>query len=153
MGNIKKKVVVIGGGLTGLSTAFFLKRKNIDVLLIEKNDRLGGQIHSFSEDGFIFESGPNTGVVSYPEIVEMFNELSGKCKMDVARDEAKKRLIWKGKRFHALPSGPISANDHAALSFLFCRSHEVLFQSYRYDRFPTYARSSFPTLWAGSFHE
>ena len=38
-------------------------------------------------------------------------------------------------------------------SFLFCRSHEVLFQSYRYDRFPTYARSSFPTLWAGSFHE
>lgn len=35
----------------------------------------------------------------------------------------------------------------------FCRSHEVLFQSYRYDRFPTYARSSFPTLWAGSFHE
>lgn len=109
MNNIKKQVVVIGGGLSGLSTAFFLKRKNMDVLLLEKSDRIGGQIHSFCEDGFVFESGPNTGVVSYPEIVEMFGELSDKCKMEVAKDEAKKRLIWKGNKFHALPNGIVSA--------------------------------------------
>lgn len=109
MNNIKRKTVVIGGGLTGLSTAFFLKKKGIDVMVIEKENRLGGQIHSYKEEGFIFESGPNTGVVSYPEIVEMFDELSVNCKMDVARDEAKKRLIWKGRKFHALPSGLFSA--------------------------------------------
>lgn len=117
MSKLKKKVVIIGGGLTGLSTAFFLKRKGIDILVVEKENRLGGQIHTFKKDGFVFESGPNTGVVSYPEIVEMFNELSGKCKMDVANEEAKKRLIWKGKKFHALPAGLASAITTPLFSF------------------------------------
>ena len=129
MKNIKKKTVIIGGGLTGLSTAFFLKKRNADFLLIEKNDRLGGQIFTHREKGFVFESGPNTGVVSYPEIVEMFDELSGKCSMDVAHEEAKKRLIWKGKRFHALPNGLASAVTTPL--FKFTDKIRILFEPWR----------------------
>lgn len=101
--------VIIGAGITGLVTAFLLRQKGLKILLVEKNDRVGGQIHTVCEDGFIFESGPNTGVVSNAEVVELFNQLTTDCALEVARKEAKVRLIWKNHAFHALPSGLIDA--------------------------------------------
>ncbi|MDR1004429.1 MAG: protoporphyrinogen oxidase, partial [Prevotellaceae bacterium] len=107
----KKKglVVVIGAGLTGLTTAYHLCRRGFDVQVLEQQPRIGGQIQSHSEEGFLFESGPNTGVVSYPEVAELFASLSPRCELETAQEAAARRLIWKGNRFHALPSGLLSA--------------------------------------------
>ena len=105
----ERDIVVIGAGLTGLSTAFNLRQKGRDVLVLEKENRIGGQIRTHREDGFTFESGPNTGVVSFPEVTELFQNLEGRCEMETARESSKRRLIWKGNKFHALPSGPLSA--------------------------------------------
>ena len=103
------EIVVIGAGLTGLSTAFHLHRQGRDVVILEKADRVGGQIHTYHENGFIFESGPNTGVVSFPEVAELFQMLEGSCQLEIARESSKRRLIWKGNRFHELPCSPVSA--------------------------------------------
>ena len=103
------EIVVIGAGLTGLSTAFHLHRQGRDVVILEKADRVGGQIHTYHENGFTFESGPNTGVVSFPEVAELFQMLEGSCQLEIARESSKRRLIWKDDRFHELPSSPISA--------------------------------------------
>ena len=100
---------MIGAGLTGLSTAFHLHRQGRDVVILEKADRVGGQIHTYHENGFTFESGPNTGVVSFPEVTELFQMLEGSCQLEIARESSKRRLIWKGDRFHELPSSPVSA--------------------------------------------
>ncbi len=100
---------MIGAGLTGLSTAFHLHRQGRDVVILEKADRVGGQIHTYHENGFTFESGPNTGVVSFPEVAELFQMLEGSCQLEIARESSKRRLIWKGNRFHELPSSPVSA--------------------------------------------
>ena len=100
-------VVVIGAGLTGLSVAYNLKLMDCDVVVLEKENRIGGQIHTYTEDGFTFESGPNTGVVSFPEVAELFQSLGDSCQLEIARESSKRRLIWKGDRFHALPSGPV----------------------------------------------
>lgn len=105
----ERDIVVIGAGLTGLATAFNLRKKGRDVLVLEKQNRVGGQIHTFTEEGFTFESGPNTGVVSFPEVAELFQDLKGRCDLETARESSKRRLIWKGDKFHALPSGPVSA--------------------------------------------
>ena len=35
--------------------------------------------------------------------------LEGSCQLEIARESSKRRLIWKGNKFHALPSGPLSA--------------------------------------------
>lgn len=102
-------ILVVGAGLTGLTTAFHLARKGRDVLLLERENRVGGQIRTFREKGFTFESGPNTGIVSCPEVAELFTALSPACRMETAREESKRRLIWKGDTFHALPSGFYSA--------------------------------------------
>lgn len=102
-------IVVIGAGLTGLSTAFNLKKRGIDAIVLEKDNRVGGQVKTFNENGFIFESGPNTGVISFPEVAELFDDLKGHCELETARESSKRRLIWKGNSFHPLPSGPITA--------------------------------------------
>jgi oxygen-dependent protoporphyrinogen oxidase len=95
-------VVVIGGGITGLTAAWNAARKGKSVIVLERESRFGGKICSYKENGFIFESGPNTGVISNPEVVELFESLN--LPIAEARRESKKRLIWKGKKFHSLPS-------------------------------------------------
>ena len=102
-------IAIIGAGLTGLTTAFWLTRSGKQIQIIERQDRAGGQIRTFQENGFVYESGPNTGVVSYPEVAELFAALSPDCTLETAREESKKRWIWKGNKFHALPSGLVSA--------------------------------------------
>lgn len=101
----KKDVVIIGAGLTGLSLAVQLKKRGFSVVIIEKSNRIGGQIKTTNEDGFVIESGPNTGSGASEEVMDLFNDLSPLCEIEFAREESKKRLIWKNDRFHALPSG------------------------------------------------
>ena len=90
-----------------------MARRGRQVTLLERMDTAGGQIQTHSERGFVFESGPNTGTVSNPEVAELMADLEktsgGKCRMETAPDASKRRLIWKGNRFHDLPSGPVSA--------------------------------------------
>ncbi|MGD8458572.1 MAG: NAD(P)/FAD-dependent oxidoreductase [Anaerolineales bacterium] len=62
-----KKVVIVGAGMAGLTAAAYLVREKFDVLLLEKNDRVGGLVHTFENDRFFFDSGPrafvNSGIV------------------------------------------------------------------------------------------
>lgn len=103
------KVVIIGAGLTGLVAAHYLLKSGISVKIVEKSSRPGGVIQTIKEQGFTLEAGPNTGVVSQPEIMELFDDLSGDCVIEIANPEAKKRLIWKDGKWRPLPSGLFQA--------------------------------------------
>ena len=105
--NLNEPIAIIGGGLTGLTTAYLLKKAGVNFHLFEKMDRLGGVIQSVHENGFMYEKGPNSGILSHPETAELLEELKGKCEIDNADKTSKVRLIWKGKKWHALPSGLI----------------------------------------------
>lgn len=100
--------VIVGGGLTGLSLAAGLDRAGVGFVLLERSERLGGQIRTIREQGFTYEVGPNTGTVSTPEVAELFEYASPEASLVTARPEANSRWIWKGDRFHAIPSGIIS---------------------------------------------
>ena len=97
-------ILIVGAGLTGLTAGFYITKQGKSIAIVEKQNRVGGQIQTFQEDGFIFEKGPNTGVVSYPEVAELFQDLAPLCSLETAREESKRRLIWKGNRFHEIPS-------------------------------------------------
>lgn len=56
MGN---KIVVIGGGFAGLSSAALLARDGWDVTLVEKNESLGGRARYWQTEGFTFDMGPS----------------------------------------------------------------------------------------------
>lgn len=109
MAEEKYKVIVIGAGLTGLTTAYYLHKAGVKIRLLEQNQCTGGQIHTHQSKGFVFESGPNTGVLSHPEVADLFTHLSEDCQYITANPAAKKRLIWKDNAFYALPSSLLSA--------------------------------------------
>ncbi len=105
----KPEIVIIGAGLTGLTMGFYLKKAGVNFLIIDKSAKTGGVIQTISEKGFVYETGPNTGVVSSPEMAELFEDLARKCELEIADPSAKRRLIWKDNQWHALPSGLWSA--------------------------------------------
>ena len=61
------QIVIVGAGLAGLTSAAYLSREGHPVLLIEKNEKCGGLISSFSHEGFVFDVGArsieNSGVI------------------------------------------------------------------------------------------
>lgn len=99
-----KKAVIIGAGITGLTTAYYLKKTGWEVTILEKQMRTGGAIHTHRENGFVFESGPNTGMISNPEVAELFEDLGSELQVEPANEAAKRRLIWKDGRWHQLPA-------------------------------------------------
>lgn len=109
--SINTQVVIIGAGLTGLTTAYWLSKKGISVHVVEADTRIGGQIQTNHRNDYIYETGPTTGSVSTPEVAELMNDLAitsgGACVLETAPDSSKRRLIWKGNRFHDLPSSPV----------------------------------------------
>jgi oxygen-dependent protoporphyrinogen oxidase len=102
-------VVIIGAGLTGLTMGFYLKKAGVNFVIVDKSAKTGGVIQTIREKGFVYETGPNTGVVSNPEMAELFEDLAGKCELETANPAAKRRLIWKNNQWNALPSGLWSA--------------------------------------------
>ena len=98
------EVVVVGGGLTGLVTAFMLRQKEVDVAVVERENRIGGQIHTYHEGDFTFESGPSTSALSHPEVAELF-ELLDKSTLLKACKEAHARWIWHKRKFVEMPHG------------------------------------------------
>ena len=55
----KKSVVIIGGGLGGLSAAISMAQSGFEVSLYEKNSHLGGKLNRLEKDGFGFDLGPS----------------------------------------------------------------------------------------------
>ena len=102
-------VAIIGAGLTGLTTAWYLKKNGIQATVFEKSDRPGGVIRTFRDKGFTYEAGPNTGVLGNPEALELIEDLHPECEIEVADQAANARWIWKGDRWEPLPSGLLSA--------------------------------------------
>ena len=109
MENVQTEIVIVGAGLTGLTLAYYLHRAGKKVMLLEKNHRTGGVIDTLHKGEFVFEAGPNTGVINNTSLVKLFEDLNGDIEVEVPGDSARQRWIWKGNDWHALPSDLVSA--------------------------------------------
>jgi diapolycopene oxygenase len=65
---MKKKVIVVGGGLGGMSTAIRLASEGYDVTIVEKGERLGGKLNKREGKGFSFDTGPS--ILTMPWVLE-----------------------------------------------------------------------------------
>ncbi len=89
---MNKKVVVIGGGLGGISAAISLKTSGFEVELHEKNAHLGGKLNVLKADGFSFDLGPS--ILTFPHIFEQLFESAGK-KMEDYVQIVEPKVHWR----------------------------------------------------------
>lgn len=108
MQDISKKVAVIGGGISGLTTAFLLKKNGIDVKLFEKSERVGGTIRTEIENGFLVEYGPNSTLETTPLIDELLTGLGILDEKIEASKESNKRYILREGKILPLPMKPMA---------------------------------------------
>ncbi|MGM7700179.1 protoporphyrinogen oxidase [Pseudalkalibacillus sp. Hm43] len=106
-----KQIVVIGGGITGLSAAFSLQneieKQNISakVTLLEATERLGGKIETIHRDGFVIERGPD----SYLERKHAMTDLIKRVGLDhdLVNNHTGQAYILYGKKLHPMPEGAV----------------------------------------------
>lgn len=103
---MKRPVAIIGAGITGLTAAFYLKRKGIPATVYEAAPRAGGVIQSTRKDGFLAESGPNTLVETAPEISELIQDLNLESRRRYTSPDAEARFVVRNRRAVAMPSSP-----------------------------------------------
>ncbi|MBP1905957.1 oxygen-dependent protoporphyrinogen oxidase [Paenibacillus turicensis] len=111
--NESRNIVIIGGGLTGLSTAFYIKKsyqnKGIvpNITIVEASNRLGGKIESLHKDGFVIEKGPDSFLARKTAMIELAKELEIDHELVSMNPNAKKTYIVKDKKLHPMPAGLI----------------------------------------------
>jgi protoporphyrinogen oxidase len=67
-------VIVIGAGISGLSLAHFFSFKGLKVLVLEKNERIGGCLHSEKFGDFWIEMGAHTCYNSYTNLIKIIED-------------------------------------------------------------------------------
>jgi len=96
-------LVIIGGGITGLSAAWTAGQAGQDVILLESGRRLGGSIVTYEDEGWLVEGGPHSLLVQDHEL-EDFLKSCGLLETAVeAGDTAKKRFVVRRGKPVALP--------------------------------------------------
>ena len=108
MSNNRRKVVVVGGGITGLTAAFTLQQQAtqhnlpLDVVLIESSLRVGGKIDTIRKDGFVIERGPESFFDSNNYVRGLARDLQIEHEMIQHNDG--KTYIAVGPYMHKIPS-------------------------------------------------
>ncbi len=101
------KVIIIGGGLSGLATAFRVLERlgpNADLCVLEAGERFGGTIRTLHEDGWRVETGPNGFLDGKPGTLRLVRALGIEDRLLPADHSAKKRYLYIGGKLEMLPT-------------------------------------------------
>ncbi|RUT27971.1 protoporphyrinogen oxidase [Paenibacillus zeisoli] len=106
-----RNIIIIGGGLTGLSAAFYIRKfyreKGIPVQIsvLEKGKSMGGKIETLHRDGFVIEKGPDSFLARKTAMIDLAKELELDHELVSMNPGAKKTYIVKRGQLHPMPSG------------------------------------------------
>ncbi len=104
-----KKAIVVGGGISGLASAYYLLGRaraagvELEVKVLEKEERPGGKIWSIKDQGYLCEWGPNGFLDSKPQTLDLCADLGISKQLLRSNDNARKRYIFSNGMLHRLP--------------------------------------------------
>lgn len=96
-------VVVIGGGISGLTVAYDLTRAGLRTVVLEARARVGGLIHTEHDGGYVFEAGPDSMLVQKPAAIALCRELGLDDEL-VPTLEPRTAFVLRDGAFHAIPT-------------------------------------------------
>lgn len=128
-----KKVVVVGGGITGLSAAFYMQKEAqekgypLEVLLVESTHRLGGKIQTVRKDGFVIERGPDSFLERKVSMGELAKDVG--IADQLVNNSTGQSFVLLEDRLHPIPKGSVMGiptdMNHFFSSGLFSLSGKV----------------------------
>jgi oxygen-dependent protoporphyrinogen oxidase len=105
---MKKTYAVIGSGISGLCTAYWLKKKGLEVRLFEKSDHLGGVISSERSDGFLVDLGPNSTLETSEVLKDLIGDLELEDQRVYGNESSGKRYILRDGKLAQVPTAPLA---------------------------------------------
>jgi oxygen-dependent protoporphyrinogen oxidase len=100
-----RKALIIGGGISGLSTAYHLAKAGISSTLVERDARLGGVIRTEVVDGCVLEQGPDSFISIKPWAMELIRELGLQDQVIGSNDHLRVTYVLRKGRLLPLPDG------------------------------------------------
>jgi oxygen-dependent protoporphyrinogen oxidase len=105
-----KRIAIIGGGIAGLSAAFFLEKARragaeLQWVLFEKSGRLGGVIQTERRDGFVIEAGPDSFLSAKPDGARLCHDLGIGDQLISSNDADRKTYILVKGKLVPIPQG------------------------------------------------
>ncbi|TGB05276.1 protoporphyrinogen oxidase [Halobacillus salinus] len=116
----QKRVVVIGGGIAGLTAAYRLQQngaQDVNVQLVEASERLGGKIQTVRKDGFTIERGPDSFLARKESATRLANDVGLKDKL--TPNGTGQSYILVNNKLHPMPSGSYMGIPTRIRPFLF----------------------------------
>ena len=107
----QKQAIVIGGGIAGLTTCYRLVTESakrgtpLDVKLLEAGDRVGGAIHTYKQDGFIIEHGPDVFISTKPWAKALCEELGIDDQFLGTNPKERRSFVLRKGKLHPVPDG------------------------------------------------
>jgi protoporphyrinogen/coproporphyrinogen III oxidase len=107
---MNKKIVIVGGGISGLSTALFLSRAGFSVRVLESRQESGGNLLSSRSSGYLIEHGPNSTLQKPGREEDGLGRLMDAVGISPleANPVANKRFIVRNQKLVALPGSPLA---------------------------------------------
>ena len=100
------KIAIIGGGISGLTLAWYLQKNGVPYDLFEADTRAGGNLRTWATpEGYLLETGPNSLQLS-PELEELLADLNLTDQIEDAAAVSQHRYVLRDSRYQALPGSP-----------------------------------------------
>lgn len=101
-------VLIIGGGISGLATAYYVRQQGLSATIIEGSKRLGGLIGTETVSGCRLEMGPDSWIANKTAVADLAQTVPGMAEQIIGSNDAARRIfVVKDGQLTPLPHGMV----------------------------------------------
>lgn len=102
------RIVIAGAGIAGLSIAHAIRQRDpaVDLVILERADRPGGNVRTETVDGYTCEWGPDGFLDNAPDTLRLAHDVGLDGRLLPSNDSARRRFIFRSGRLHEVPVSP-----------------------------------------------